>query len=364
MAGHQRKSYVDLKIAGTHNSAITKRDLNTGNAIQSEFKKFGLLSKIASSFFSGWITCQQLSILEQLEAGVRYLDLRLSRIKGVFHVTHSYEGPSLVSVLDQIVEFYEKHGTSEVVVVALKPDHQNKSTMVNAGRPLSELIGKHPIGKYRNNGRINRLLTQPLEDFGSKPLVFMYHNIEGLPNEHFFAPWFNASTESQLFRGLKGGFDTVENIRGNISVLQAILTPSQDQIIHSALLYVYFIVLVLFCLPTILLICLLHSKHFTSLLKLQSARGVGILFYFTVVLAIVFSSLILYWRPAWSLRTLSKGVLSKFLEASEERRYNIVTVDFITEGFTEDVWLANAQGNRRSGKEHDQFYWLQNPSRA
>ena len=123
----------------------------------------------ARDFVSKWTQTQSLTVYEQLMHGVRYLDLRVSKCPsdGGYYIVHSFCGPSLEQVLDQIHHFatqYEK----EVILVEVVPcsfvDHMELHTLF--GQKLGDLLLKRephsppsspvslPLSHLMNNGRI------------------------------------------------------------------------------------------------------------------------------------------------------------------------------------------------------------------
>ena len=76
---------------------------------------------IAKSVQAPWSTSQDQSILQQLNGGIRFLDLRVQAYKGGFYVVHSMVSVSVTQVLDDIVTFCNRPASSgEVILVALK----------------------------------------------------------------------------------------------------------------------------------------------------------------------------------------------------------------------------------------------------
>ena len=102
------------------------------------------------AFFS---KCQALSVGEQLEAGFRYLDIRLGLAEDGFRLMHGFtnckSGPlpwekevlSLNEVLDQCYAFLKAHPT-EIVVFAVKQEHGDESVAEFETR-LDEVLGQN-----------------------------------------------------------------------------------------------------------------------------------------------------------------------------------------------------------------------------
>ena len=123
----------DINIPGTHDSG-TKYTA-------------GYVTGIAAS-------CQDLSITEQLESGIRYLDIRLDCDLDVNHGgvvcytsfwTSSKYKLTLKKVLDYITDFLKNHST-ETVIVQIKPE----GTMKEGKDFLQELNKLLSDSKYNN----------------------------------------------------------------------------------------------------------------------------------------------------------------------------------------------------------------------
>ena len=112
----------DLSIPGTHDSG----------AMHSIFDVAG--------------KCQEMNIQNQLNIGVRFLDIRLQLVKDELQVVHSFVKQDLdfVSVLEDINEFITSYN-SEFLIVSIKKDNDSvKSTVDFSDKVLEEL------GKYQN----------------------------------------------------------------------------------------------------------------------------------------------------------------------------------------------------------------------
>ena len=74
------------------------------------------------------VECQTWSIAEQLEAGIRYLDIRCRRIGSNFtiHHGHVYQKQSFGSVMKTVTEFLRDHPT-ETVIMKIKEEHKPES---------------------------------------------------------------------------------------------------------------------------------------------------------------------------------------------------------------------------------------------
>jgi len=102
-----------IVMPGTHDSATYTLNGDSPVAIDCEINQVNPICDLeVPRAFSGWAKAQGLNIAAQLEAGVRYLDLRVC-----WHETtagprlfacHGLRGPSMSSVLAQIEEFLDR----------------------------------------------------------------------------------------------------------------------------------------------------------------------------------------------------------------------------------------------------------------
>ena len=78
-------------------------------------------------FIPSTARCQWMSITKQLNAGVRYMDIRLTRVKGKLDVYHgpAYQGISFEDVVDDVLEFLEEN-PSETLIMCIKEESDPK----------------------------------------------------------------------------------------------------------------------------------------------------------------------------------------------------------------------------------------------
>ncbi len=123
-----------LKIPGTHDSGMySKENLFVdieGAPVWSDLMKN--LPGIFKTNIEGWSINQNTSVLEQLNNGIRYLDIRVAYSKTLneFLCVHTFGGPLLKDVLTDIREFSMKN-PSEVVLINFKPYYSCVSNKVH-----------------------------------------------------------------------------------------------------------------------------------------------------------------------------------------------------------------------------------------
>lgn len=110
----------DMSIPGTHDSGATR------------------------SIFDVAGKCQDMSIVNQLKIGVRFLDLRLQLVNDELRIVHSFVDQKLLfkKVLKDISEFI-KENSSEFIIVSIKEDADSKKTKVTFYDKVIEELSKY-----------------------------------------------------------------------------------------------------------------------------------------------------------------------------------------------------------------------------
>ncbi|CCG83231.1 protein of unknown function [Taphrina deformans PYCC 5710] len=96
------RSVLQLAIPGSHDSAMYKEGMgktigpDTEPEVVNIFNKVGSLpiikgiaSSVTRDIISRWSRTQSLDLVGQVQAGVRYIDLRIASVDGDFHATHT-----------------------------------------------------------------------------------------------------------------------------------------------------------------------------------------------------------------------------------------------------------------------------------
>lgn len=135
MSGISDDAYLsDLSIPGTHDSG----------------------ARIVDSIATTWAKCQNLTITDQLNIGVRYLDMRLeydTSCKDNIRVVHStinvWNGNNgaltLYEVLNECYAFLDSHPSETIIMSVKEDDGNNASALANS---IWDLIYKNPNKWY------------------------------------------------------------------------------------------------------------------------------------------------------------------------------------------------------------------------
>ena len=113
---------------GTHDSGAFCKEFDFTKVVNNHWQQYigthvlNCLGHGPKNFASGWSKTQSLSIQEQLEHGIRYIDLRISKCLGdsCYYIVHSFCGPSLNDILEEIVGFFSKH-ENECLLLQVDP---------------------------------------------------------------------------------------------------------------------------------------------------------------------------------------------------------------------------------------------------
>jgi len=333
----------ELKLPGTHHSSISRKTLHTSNAIDSNFKKYEKFSFLISPILKSWTACQHLSVHDQLEAGVRAFDVRVSFTQGNFHTSHSFMGPLLSNVLDGFVRFYKQHGTSEVIILRISKDSENESTMAGKEEEFNKLLSNHPIHQYFYAGGDP---MQRLSTYDSTPIVLILD--DGLKtstgpgfDNPFYNKWYNTNTDVNLAvrisQNLNNNMYNPANSSQNISAIQLILTPREDDIVKGILTVVFIALMCLGLKGTIaFLVTSMFLKSrvilFNSLALVSFSLLVGVGTYMLVM-----------GRSPFSIFDMSRKISKEFFSYSKNGQYNIVSVDFVDREFCDTIISRNGR---------------------
>ncbi len=154
----------EIFIAGSHDSATYKLEDSFGKnqsiSHNLNILKYFLIGSAVTKISKKWSKAQSASILEQLESGVRYLDLRVifRDSKKDFYTVHGLYGPRLSTILDEINTFLSLH-PKEILIIQIgdlrymphgDADHHKLVSKLRSafdGKLLTKPIGSIPTLK-------------------------------------------------------------------------------------------------------------------------------------------------------------------------------------------------------------------------
>ncbi|WKY03585.1 hypothetical protein Q1695_004942 [Nippostrongylus brasiliensis] len=141
-----------LKIPGSHDSGSTDdldKSLPVANDQSSLIRNLGISSWVKSGI-KRWAVTQRHGIGDQLRAGVRYLDLRISypppkvRTSNTdFRVVHALYGISVQKLLAEVIDFL-KENPKEVVILDINHLYGfDTQSLTDLRRKIVSMLGKH-----------------------------------------------------------------------------------------------------------------------------------------------------------------------------------------------------------------------------
>lgn len=134
---------------GTHDSGAYCQDFDYNKVVHHEWARsaathiLNCMGPRVRKVASEWTRTQTMSVRQQLEHGVRYIDLRVARCvkDDCYYIVHSFCGPCLEDVLGEIAEFAGNH-EKECILLEVDPvsevDHVELHTMFE--RKLGRLL--------------------------------------------------------------------------------------------------------------------------------------------------------------------------------------------------------------------------------
>ena len=199
------------------------------------------LTRVLPGLFSHilyrWSITQDQGILSQLQAGIRYFDIRLVAVKGTFRVIHCLTGDLISSVLDTLTSWLETH-RGEIVVLDFQHfyqfspgDHQVLIRLL-----LSRLAGL--LCSWQQD--LSQLSLARLATSGAQ-VILIYPAVSPecqpylWPRGLCLSPWPNTMSVTRLLQELTTQLDHHHHQPHPppLFVSQALLTPSQwTPVIH------------------------------------------------------------------------------------------------------------------------------------
>ena len=182
-----------------------------------------------------WALTQKSTITKQLNAGIRYFDMRTGYLaeENDFFFIHGCYGHTISSGLQEMKAFLDNN-PKEVLIVDF---NQFYSFTEEIHKAFTSLVLQYFTDLlYPCDG--STLEEVSLQNFwDSKKQVFGRYNNDTVcakhnlfwPSKYIDSPWFDTDSISKLLPDLNGRFDTLED--GVFNVFQAILTPQTSTIL-------------------------------------------------------------------------------------------------------------------------------------
>lgn len=155
--------FMDARVGevvwpGTHDSGAYCEEFDFSKVVDHHWLRYigthllQCLGRSTKQFASDWSRAQALSIRQQLQHGVRYVDLRVSKClrDNEYYIVHSFCGPTLREVLNEIHDFLSRH-PGECLLMEVVPisnvDHVELHNIFE--RKLGEFLLKQEPDAYQ-----------------------------------------------------------------------------------------------------------------------------------------------------------------------------------------------------------------------
>ena len=226
-----------LALPGSHDSGAFYLDKNS-NIAPGEGKTIKFLAKVFGKYVKNiiykWSITQDLSFSQQLQNGIRYLDLRVAYVPKTndFNVVHGLYGSSYTAVFEEINYFLDSHPKEIVLLDFNHLFNFTKDAQVLFVSQIMKSFGKklYGPGKLGTESSINDIWSK------SQQVIALYadsdmvkENLLLWSQAHIYSPWFNTPKVDTLIKDLDKRFDDLKEESYN--VFQAILTPATSTIV-------------------------------------------------------------------------------------------------------------------------------------
>ncbi|CAH1128948.1 unnamed protein product [Ceutorhynchus assimilis] len=228
-----------LAIPGSHdsftNDITSKSDVSPDG--EDILKKLQF-SSIVKLVMANWSVTQAYNVLEQLQAGIRYFDLRICKNydNNKLRFCHGMYSTKVTSVMQDILVFLNGH-PKEVVILDCQHFYNFTDTIhLELIHYFYDTFGEKLI-PYQSNMDFLTLANLTNQ---RKQVLLVYRNSNQndhqallWPDESFPTPWYNTMNSKYLISSLEEGLASRTSNTGYIS--QLILTPNADNILLNLL---------------------------------------------------------------------------------------------------------------------------------
>ena len=225
-----------LAIPGSHDSGAFYLDKDSslapdeGSVIKNLVKVFGSCAK---NVVHKWSITQSESFTQQLQNGIRYLDMRTAyrKEKNDFYICHGLYGITLENAFTEIEAFIQK-STKEVLILdfnhlySFTPDLHKRFVGLICERFGEKLYGPGKLGADASLTEIWSNGRQVIALYDNKDIVSSHPQLWS--QSLIFSPWPNTASTSTLSSYLDNRFSDLR--AGSFNVFQAILTPQNSTV--------------------------------------------------------------------------------------------------------------------------------------
>lgn len=186
-----------------------------------------------SAIIAGWSRTQKRTILQQLNDGIRYFDIRVGHQRNEFYTCHGMNAETCKQLVETVVQFSESH-TREVIILdfnhfyCMKPEDHDRLT-----QQLRDMIGANLWPAEDANLTLNEAFSK-----GRGPIIVVYHRQEGekhgfFPRNAISAPWPNTDHLATLRGRLHDTLAAFDRESRQLFVSQLIFTPKVNTVMRG-----------------------------------------------------------------------------------------------------------------------------------
>ena len=219
MSYFQNKSIHELVIPGSHDSFAY------------DFKILGPnesgMPRIANLFIKLWAKCQSKTIYEQLLMGIRYFDIRITKYNGEYYTIHSLIAIPVNQILHDILLFIDTFPTEKII---LDFNHLYIDDVKEFEEYLKFQIGDKSVSNNNDN------IVAAIGTLDKPLFVFVDDDNTSFFNSDILKSFWHDTNDVNLLTTSM----SEESKEGLLRITQAILTPTQTDVLLGIFLFFIF----------------------------------------------------------------------------------------------------------------------------
>ena len=219
MSYFQNKSIHELVIPGSHDSFAY------------DFKILGPnesgMPRIANLFIKLWAKCQSKTIYEQLLMGIRYFDIRITKYNGEYYTIHSLIAIPVSQILHDILLFIDTFPTEKII---LDFNHLYIDDVKEFEEYLKFQIGDKAVSNNNDN------IVAAIGTLDKPLFVFVDDDNTSFFNSDILKSFWHDTNDVNLLTTSM----SEESKEGLLRITQAILTPTQSDVLLGIFLFFIF----------------------------------------------------------------------------------------------------------------------------
>lgn len=219
MSYFQNKSIHELVIPGSHDSFAY------------DFKILGPnesgMPRIANLFIKLWAKCQSKTIYEQLLMGIRYFDIRITKYNSEYYTIHSLIAIPVGQILHDILLFIDTFPTEKII---LDFNHLYIDDVKEFEEYLKFQIGDKAVSNNNDN------IVAAIGTLDKPLFVFVDDDNTSFFNSDILKSFWHDTNDVNLLTTSM----SEESKEGLLRITQAILTPTQTDVLLGIFLFFIF----------------------------------------------------------------------------------------------------------------------------